>query len=263
MHESVVGRFEDGDSLQWDFATAAHSVIAGATRSGKSTLAYSVLSHAATSRHIAVVGVDPSGILLAPHRRSVSDWRVHLGTDNPHFAVDTMRELVGVMDARIDELMNRGLDKIPGAAFGPAFPLLLVVLEEYAGTLDWLRSNDALHRERLLPQMVGAVGRLLREGAKVGIRVLTLLQRPEATVLHDRAQYARRIAFRLDNADSVRMLHEASELDTVRRLMDAAPGVGLWHEAGERLRFFRADRLDYTTYRRTVLEAHQARNDGT
>ena len=254
---SRYGIDENGKAVRFNFSAAMHTVLAGVTRSGKSVTAYSLLAEAALDPRVKVCGVDPSGILLAPHCASEDLVTCHLGTENPGEAIDVVERLVRIMDSRIKVLLERGFDKVPHEWFSPRDPILLVVLEEYAGTLEWLKSVDQSLKpaERLLPRMTSAVGRLLREGAKAGIRVLTIVQRPEAAVLHDRAQYARRISHRIDNADSMRMLFEGAKPELLDRLKSAAPGLGLLDEAGEPLRFFRAYDLDYQSYRRVVVAA--------
>ncbi len=255
MNAPTFGTDEHGHAVGFDFLAPMHTSTGGGTRSGKTVTSYSILAAAAQDARVCVVGVDPSGILLAPHLGNVDGRLIHLGTDDAGHAIDVVEALVRVMDARIRLILDHGHDKVPDTAFGPQFPVYLIVLEEYAGTLAWLQSLDQTRKpaERLHPRMVSAVGRLLREGAKAGLRVFTILQRPEAAVLHDRAQYSRRISHRLDNADSVRMLFEGADSETIQRLMNVRPGVGLIHEAGESLRFFRADYLDYAAYRAAVL----------
>lgn len=257
--EHVIGRDNLSQRFIFDFLTAMHTIVAGATRSGKSVFSYLVLMYAALDPRVKVMGVDPSGILLAPHRSEGDHMGIHLGTDNPEHMVEVAERAVRIMDQRIAMLMERGHDKVPDAAFGPEFPILLFVLEEYAGTLDTLKLADQSRRpaDKLYPRMVGAVGRLLREGAKAGVRVLTILQKPEAATLHDRAQYSRRVSFRLDNRDAVAMLMESADPETTKWLMNVPPGMGLLHEAGEPMRRFRADRIEYSIYRALVTGAGQ------
>lgn len=180
-----------------------------------------------------------------------------LGTDDALGAVETVERLVHVIDARIKVLLSHGYDKVPSEWFTRHDPILLVVLEEYASTLEWMKGTDQALKpsERLLPRMTGAVGRLLREGAKAGIRVFTIVQRPEGAVIHDRARYARRISHRTDNSESMKMLIEGAPPEVMERLKAAQPSVGLLYEAGAPLRFLRAYDLDYQHYRRAVLTA--------
>lgn len=251
-----IGIDERGHPVYFDFAATIHTATAGRTRSGKSVYAYVVLAVAAMQPSVRVCGVDPSGILLAPHRRSESDPLIHLGTGDPEAAVAVVEKLVAIMDKRISLLVSRGLDAVPMQAVRPEFPVHLCVLEEYPGTLAWLEMIDQPRKpaERLAPRMKSAVGRLLREGAKARVQVFTIAQRAEASTLHDRMQYARKVVFAQDNADSVRMLLDV-EPEIVSRILNMQPGQGMVHEAGSPPRFFRSDMMDYETYRRLVKHA--------
>jgi hypothetical protein len=57
------------------------------------------------------------------------------------------------------------------------------------------------------------LGRLLAEGAKVGIRCILLVQRAEAAVIDAfaRAMCSLRISFRCDNRASVELLHPGAD----------------------------------------------------
>lgn len=252
-----IGIDELGHSIFFDFSATIHTAVAGRTRSGKSVFAYVVLAVAALNEKVRVCGVDPSGILLGPHRVG-DDPLVHLGTSDPDAAVAVVERLVKIMDARIQKLMEHGLDAVPIGSVRREFPVHLCVLEEYPGTLAWLEMTDQAKKpaERLAPRMKAAVGRLLREGAKARVLVMTIAQRAEAATLHDRMQYARKVVFAQDNADSVRMLLDV-EPEVVSRILNLGPGQGITHEAGSEPRFFRSDFVDYETYRGVVMNASQ------
>ncbi len=90
---------------------------------------------------------------------------------------------------------------------GPDFPVLLVILEEYAVLL---RVADVT--EKKLGQKVRAlVARLLSEGRKAGLRVLIIVQRADAAVVDGlvRAHCAIWLSFPVDSGEAVRMLHPA------------------------------------------------------
>ncbi|MFV4913294.1 FtsK/SpoIIIE domain-containing protein [Microbacterium lacticum] len=249
---------ENGRDVVWDHFAAMHSVIQGATRSGKSVLAYAVLADAARDPRIRVVGVDPSGLLLAPHRRGDDDALIHLGTADPEAACQVVEQLVRMMDKRIRILLERGLDSVPKCVHRRAFPLFLIVFEELPAILSWLDGEDQGRKpgEKFAPRMRLAMGRLLRESAKAGMRVSpVLIQRAEVANLPGRAQYARRVSMRVDNRASVELLMELATPEDVDRIMGLRPGQGVIHEAGEPLRYFRADYLEYADYRAAVLAA--------
>ena len=226
----------------------AHTILAGATRSGKSSTSYVLLAGVARDRSAVVVGCDPSALLLAPFE-DVGQEGLVTGTADLPAVVAVLDRVVRLMDGRIANLRRLGVDQLVPS---PSLPTVLVVLEEYAGLLAACDAYDAAQKpgERLKPRVLSSVGRLLREGAKAQVLAFTVLQRPDAAVLGgaERAQYARRITHRLDNADGVRMLNETADGVTVERLMSAAPGVGLLNEAGQPHTFFRSALMGYAAY---------------
>ncbi|MDO5699723.1 MAG: hypothetical protein Q4G51_17300, partial [Dermatophilus congolensis] len=110
--------------------------------------------------------------------------------------------------------------------------------------------------DRIAPQLERAVGRLVKEGAKVGFCVLVIAQRMSADALatDDRANLAVRCTLRVDNGDAVAMLHDGiprAGLDAVRQFK---PGVGIFEAPGAPLRRVRMHFTDYATYRRRVAD---------
>lgn len=257
--ESSYGVDENGKPVLFDFLWTAHTALGGSTRSGKSVCSYRILSAAAYMPGVRVCGIDPSGILLDPHRRGEDDPLIHLGTADPESAVAVIERLVKLMDARIKLILSKGLDQVPAAAVSADFPTYLVVLEEWPATQAWLEGEDRKRKadERVLPRLLSAVGRLLREAAKARILVFTIVQKAEASTLPGRSQYSRRISFRTDNTSSVQMLFEIADSEMVEKVMAFKPGQGLLHEAGDQPRFFKADRIEYADYRALVENARQ------
>ncbi|KQB85133.1 FtsK/SpoIIIE domain-containing protein [Corynebacterium oculi] len=243
---------EDGEEILFAPTVAMHTIVAGATRSGKSKLSQAILVQLARCPEVAVCGVDPAGGLLAPFARlRPEDVVVGSGIPALENAVKLIDHLVEVMEQRNMGLLDRLEEKMDH--FSPECPLIVVVLEEYAGMLAALEAWDKKRQKGFVLQ----VGRLLREGAKAGIRVFTVIQRPEAAVLHDRAQYSRRISCRLDNADSVRMLFEDASAPVVARLVNVPPGQGLVWEAGSPPRWFQAPDLNYARYCELIFDRYR------
>lgn len=257
--KTAFGVDDQGAPVEFNFDWAVHTVLGGSTRSGKSVCSYRILAAAAYEPGIRVCGIDPSGLLLAPHRRGDDDLLIHLGTGDSASAVAVVERLVKLMDARIRMILDKGLDAVPAKAITADFPTYLVVLEEWPATQAWLESEDQTRKpaERLLPRMISAIGRLLREAAKARIFVFTIVQRAEASTLPQRSQYARRISFRTDNTSSVQMLFEIADTEMVERIMGFKPGQGMIHEAGDKPKFFKADFIDYADYRALVLNARR------
>ncbi|MGL5863888.1 MAG: hypothetical protein ACRCY9_21820, partial [Phycicoccus sp.] len=155
-----------------------------------------------------------------------------------------------------EALHAAGLDAL--TTFTAARPVLLVVLEEYPGTLAAARAWDEAHGrspgDRMAPRIERAVGRLVKEGAKVGVRLLVLAQRMSANAIDtdDRSNFGTRITLRVDNADAVRMLHDGIDAAGVGEVRQFPPGLGLIETPGQPLRRWRADHTTYRQYRDRV-----------
>lgn len=250
----------DGNEVGWN-VHEHHTLVVGATGSGETMTTYNLVGSLAGNPQVQVVGVDPSSLTLAPFVHAGYRHRFALGTADMTVAADVLDSAVALMDARIGQLLDLGIDKWQ---IGPGSPTVVVVMEEFAGTLAAAEAQDAKAERgapKVRPRIVAAVGRLLRESRKAGSTLLTIIQRPDAAVMGgaDRGQYSRRIALRLDNADGVRMIFEGVDPATVLRLTSAPPGVGLISEPGETPRWFRGYLLDYPVYSRYVQTHYTAR----
>lgn len=224
VSESTVARTADGGVINWS-STSGHTLVTGQTGSGKSVTAYLLLATAAMNSAVQVVGVDPSGVLGAPWSAVHSaDW---VCSADPERVIPLLEAVVDEMDRRTRALGRSGLDSIPDDWLGPRRGLyaIRVVLEEYAGLLAAVDRKTGQEITRL-------VGRLLREGRKARINVLTILQRPEAAVLHDRGQYQDLFLHLLESRVSVEMVLDGASDDDVHLLTTSAPGRGGYKRIG-------------------------------
>lgn len=247
----VVGRTETGEDLVLDLGAAWHTALQGQTRSGKSVLTYNILAKLAALPYVAIVGCDPTGILLHPFATAPLSHLRALGTADMGAHKKVLAGLLVEMDRRIELLRSQDLDKLE--EFTPELPLLVVVLEEFPGIMGAATGDDAVTGakagDRLAPFIQVAVGRLVREAAKVGIRVILLAQRmsSQAVDTDARSQFGCRISLRLDNSDAVKMLHSEVTPELLAQWPTFSPGVGVYELPGVRQRF-RADYIDYGTY---------------
>lgn len=245
----VIGHGEDGERIEVDWSARGHTVVQGQTGSGKSVWTYGQLAAAAPDPGVLVCGLDPTGLLWRPFTGSRhAPWQVSGLSEDLDAHVELLGRLVEEMDRRIAE-MPADRDAVQT---GPALPLLLVVLEEYAGLL---RAAD-LAGKATAGKVRALVGRLLAEGRKAGVRLLLIVQRADAAVVDGlaRAQCATRISFSVDSGEAVRMLHPAAE--GTADLLAALPGVALLTMPGRPLCRFRAELLDgYGAYVAAVQSA--------
>src|SRR5699024_10186118 len=143
-----------------------------------------------------------------------------------------LTDIVSEMDQRTLQLGANGKDKLDPGDFSAELPVLVVVLEEWPGIIRAAGAEVAAENrtaaERVGPKIEAAVGRLVAEGAKSGIRVILRGQRLSSKALDtdSRSNFVVRHTLRVDNADAVGMLHDnATEWAPVVAAFD--PGQGL------------------------------------
>ena len=241
----VLGVDEYGQVVAVAVDELTHIVVQGATRSGKTAALYALLAQLAararTHADVDVAGVDPTGLLLGPWGAHPRGWLV-CGTDDPARYTAVLADLVAEMDRRIAAMPARR----DSVAIGPGCPLLVVVLEEWAavGRLVGHTRAKPSDAHRL-------VARLLAEGAKAGIRVVTLVQRAEADVIgaFERDQCDTRLSFGCSDANTLKMLHADITNDTAALHATSPKGVALAQMPGRELTRIRAPWIGgYGTY---------------
>lgn len=201
-------------------------------------------------------GLDPSGILLGPFTSGRGAGWIATGTGDLTRHAEAVAGAVAEMDARIASLNACGLDKID--QFTANVPVLLLVLEEYPGLLAAARTEDDANgrqgSDRVAPKIERSIGRLVKEGAKVGVRLLVLAQRMSAKAVDtdDRSNFGLRVTLRVDNGDAVRMMHDGVDSALIEDVRQFPPGMGLVEAPGRPLVRFRSDRTTYGQYRRRV-----------
>lgn len=252
-----IGLDERGEDVVWDPFDATHTAVQGMTRSGKSIQEYTRLSGLVGRGDVEVCGLDPTGVLLGPFA-AAGNRRIGVpgnAGDSPiyrHF-LDVLTGIVDEMDRRTMQLAVDGKDKLDAGDFCSDVPVLVVVLEEWLGSIRAAAAEDAAESrkaaERVGPKIEAAVGRLVAEGAKSGVRVILLGQRLSSKALDtdSRSNFGVRHTLRVDNADAVGMLHDnAAEWAPIVAAFE--PGQGLIERPGFGQRRYRADYTSYETY---------------
>lgn len=249
----LLGRDEGGLAVDVDHPRdLPHMIVQGQTRSGKSIFLYSLLSQAIREPDIEVAGVDPSGITLRP---LPGRW-VANGLADPERIVYRLTELVAEMDARLAR-MPWDRDILPTDT---DTPVVVIVLDEYPALL---RALDGLKSPKSDPGKVvrTLVARMLAESHKVGFRVVLCAQRAEAQIVGsaERAQCAGRLSFRVDSADSVKLLHPDAD-DLAVEHTTSPPGIAILSWPGRPVSRLRTPYIG--TYRDYVAAVSQWRPDG-
>lgn len=172
----IIGRSERGGDVFLDISESVHTAVQGVTRSGKSALMYGILSGLSYRDDVLICGIDPTGVLLSPFTSGRGAAWIHNGTKDMEHAAAVLENIVDAMDSRIATLNLCRIDKLD--QFTSKMPLITVVLEEYPGLISTAKSDDDASGRRtgnrLRPKIERSVGRLLKEGAKVGTCVIVL-----------------------------------------------------------------------------------------
>ena len=256
-----LGLTESGTHVTADLAADdAHIAVQGQTRSGKSVWNYNLLGDVASLPWVRVVGFDLSGLLLAPFAERGEEMIALGGTAVSEIPpiLDWANDLV---TTRTDQLRAARLDKM--VEFSAAEPLVLFTADEFDATLEAAADEDAARGlkpgERMEPQIRRGVRRWAAMSAQGGLRLVGTRQRAEAKVLGgaSRSNFGTRLTFRVDNSDSVRMLHPSADSSVCERVETFAPGVALVDRPGHRRAIVRGRQTRYADYCARVLgEVH-------
>lgn len=251
----LVGLLDSGVPLTTRLDQIAHMIVQGATRSGKSRFIYGLLSQLAQCSDVRISGSDVTGLLLRPFVGSRHD-DLALGTRNIAEHAVVLERLVASMDERIARIPD-DVDVLPVDEHDP---YELVVLEELPGLIRAAEAVDALHKgDRKYVPLVGrirsAYGRLMAEGAKVGFRVVIVMQRADANIIggFERGQATFRITFPVLDPASVQMLHPSCDTETAALHATEQPGIALVSGPGIPLARMRSPQMgDYASFRSNV-----------
>lgn len=244
-----LGRTKTGGDVTLPLSSSGHLLLTGRTRTGKSTQLYGMLAQL-RGQPVRVCGIDPSGIVFNALGNELGGdgWRAATLRD-PTRVERVMADVVAEMDRRIDMLLHERRDKF--SSFSSDMPLLIVVFEEFPGTLAALaaidQANGAKTSSRIELHVRAAVQRLALEGSKVGVKLWVVAQRADAQILTGvlRSQLTTRLSFNQD-ADGLRMLHEEITPDQIQAAQRFEPGQAYAEIAGVLpLTYYRADYIGY------------------
>lgn len=229
-----IGVDEQGDPVTIDLARSAHLLIAGATRSGKSVCTYSLLVHVLRMGAAArLLVADPNDTTIAPFENLVAWSTSETSPDEP---TAMLRWVRAEMDRRKPVLRDLQKDKLEVEDFGADLPLLVVVIDEAA---NYLRHADKKLAQAFRDELMAVVA----QGAKYGVRLVLITQRPDSTILDTatRAQLSARISFRVEDQETAKMVFP--DLADPAALLRLKPGVGFMREVGQPARRIRAMHL--------------------
>ncbi len=222
-----VGEDEAGEPVLIDLAAGAHLLVAGATRSGKSVGTYGLITHVLRMGSAArLLVADPNDTTLAPFEEKLA-WST--SSVDPEPVTEMLQWVRREMDRRKPILRSMRQDKVEPWQFSADLPLIVVVIDEAANYLR--HSAGKPMKEELLA--------VVSQGAKYGIRLVLITQRPDSTILDTstRAQLSARLCFRVEDRQTASMVFP--DLEDPDTLLTMPPGVGYVREVGGQARRFR------------------------
>jgi S-DNA-T family DNA segregation ATPase FtsK/SpoIIIE len=186
------------EPLTLDFAQAGHLVIAGAARTGRSTLLRTLagsVARVASPADVHIYGIDCGAGALLP----VGELP-HCGAVVPRDQVDRVERLLSKLRT---EIMRRqqllaaqgftGLMEQRAAGTGPKLPWMLLLV-------DWWEGYAAAFEQYDFGRLIDSLLQILREGSAVGLRAVVTTDRAGLTGQVG-AVFRERMILRLTDAD--------------------------------------------------------------
>ncbi|WP_406084472.1 FtsK/SpoIIIE domain-containing protein [Streptomyces virginiae] len=214
----LLGWDEDGTPIVLNLANSAHALIAGVTRSGKSITVNTLLAYASLMRDVRLIVIDPNLGAVAPWWRTAYKVSDSIHPDEPTEILRWVRE---EMRRRERMFWSGRTDRITN--FSPDMPLLVLAIDEVA---NYTRHPDRKARERFEAELLA----IASQGAKFGLRLWLLTQKPSADVLTTavRTNLSARICHRVDTTeDFLHLFPDGRELDITAADREMPPGVSI------------------------------------
>ena len=213
-----VGVTEAGEPWRLAMSGGAHTLVAGETGSGKSSVIWSLLrglAPAIAAGWVQVWACDPKGGMeLAPGAALFARFAHH-----PETMVELLEDAALVMQARCDRLRGHTRTHPPTVDE----PALVVLVDELAHLTAY--GTDPALRKRATQ----AISLLLSQGRAPAVTVVAALQDPRKDVVAFRDLFPVRVALRMVEADQTRLVLGPGAHDrgaACERIPRALPGVG-------------------------------------
>jgi S-DNA-T family DNA segregation ATPase FtsK/SpoIIIE len=212
----VLGRTEDGDPFS--LALGVHTLVAGATGSGKASAVHGLLIGLAPATSAGVVevhGIDlKGGMELGMAARLLTRCAT-----TPAEAVVVLEEAAVQMAARARRLAGH----VRTHTVSTTDPLVVVLVDELAAITAYLTDRDLKNR------VAAALSLLLSQGRAVGYMVVACLQDPRKEVIPMRGLFPQTLGLRLrDSTETDMILGDAARRAGAHceHIPAALPGVG-------------------------------------
>src|SRR5690606_27662873 len=190
-----VGVTEDGGPWRLAITGGAHTLVAGETGSGKSSVVWSLLrglAPAIAAGWVQVWACDPKGGMeLTPGAPLFARFAHQADT-----MVELLEDAATLMQARCDRLRGHTRTPVPT----PDEPAFVVLVDELAHLTAY--GTDPALRTRA----VAAISLLLAQGRAPAVTVVAALQDPRKDVVAFRDLFPLRVALRMVEADQTRLV---------------------------------------------------------
>jgi len=181
-----IGLGVDSEIVYWDVVKEPHSLIVGATGSGKSVYQRSLILHTLLhSDEWRFMGIDLKKVELSPYKK-YTKVVLDIGDD--------LRSGVEVIEAAYKEMMKR-YEAMESQGFNyfkdlkddkdEELPAIMVMLDEASMflSLEGIQTDEGIITDGLHMQAQHLVGTIARLGRAAGIHLAISTQRPDATFL--------------------------------------------------------------------------------
>lgn len=206
------GQGERHDVVRWDWRLAPHALVIGETGSGKTVVLRTIIYRAALAG-AQIHCCDPKQTELSP----LENWPnvVEVATD-----VEDMIDLVEAMHALMDRRNREVRAAIKAGKPRPAFPAVLLVIDEAMEWIDrvnaWWKANKERGQTGVEHPVVEKWRSIARLGRTANIHLLVGIQRPDSKKFGGEARdnYGLRIACGALSAEGARMMFGSADIGT-------------------------------------------------
>jgi len=213
----TLGMTDEGKRLTLDFANNPHTLIAGATSSGKSVLEHNIISNIMYLneygvRDIQLYLVDPKQVEFAPYSDDIFKKHVAKVISSYDETIRLMRDLEEEMEARYTELKRLGYVKLSQCP--SRFSQIVVVIDEVA---------DIMLQDKGIKLFEKSVARLAAKARAAGIHLIMTTQRPSADVITGliKSNFPARIACKTASPTDSRVIMDATGAENLMGRGDA------------------------------------------
>jgi S-DNA-T family DNA segregation ATPase FtsK/SpoIIIE len=192
-----------------------HTLVVGASGSGKGSILWNVccgLAPAVRAEYVRLWGIDlKKGLELA-----IGDPLFHARAYTPDAAIDVLRNLLAVIDARGAVMVGNSRLHEPTAGD----PLHVLVIDELAALTAYAEGPVRKEAERLLSL-------ILTQGRALGVVVVAFVQDPRKEVVNMRGLFTQTIALRLRTGEETSMVlgDGMAKLAPAHRINPSCPGT--------------------------------------